>query len=121
MCRLESEAGGEMGVPAAELGSDCTSGGSASRSGIQQQRTVAGDNSGPELDGVLVTERKWLCVCCGIREPASDGPGDSVGVVNMVSKLSVLVPRYGLVVLTKMTEIALDQLRRVMRQGAHYT
>jgi hypothetical protein len=51
------------------------------------------------LDGVLVTEWKLLCVRHEGRERASNGPGESVEAVDIVSKSGVPGSKYGLVVL----------------------
>jgi hypothetical protein len=55
------------------------------------------------------------------RERASNGPGDSIEVANIVSKSGVPGSRYGSVVLIKITETALDELHGVVRQKAHYS
>jgi hypothetical protein len=55
------------------------------------------------LDGVLVTEWKLLCVRHEGKERVSNGPGESIEAVDMVSNSGVPGSRYGFVVLMKVT------------------
>jgi hypothetical protein len=61
---------------------------------------------------VLVTDGKLLWVRHEASERASKGPGESIDIVDMVSKSGVPGSRYGLVVLMKVTR---HGLRRVMK------
>jgi hypothetical protein len=64
---------------------------------------LAGPRSGPILEGVLVTEWKLLCVRHEHNERCSKSPGESIEVVDIVSKSGVPGSRYGFVVLMKVT------------------
>ena len=64
---------------------------------------LVGASSGPKLDGVLVTDWKVLCVRHEPNERASNGPGDSMEAVDMLSKSGVTGSRYRLVVLMNVT------------------
>jgi hypothetical protein len=59
--------------------------------------------SGPMLEGVLITEWTLLCVRHEHNERGSISAGESIEVVDMVSKSGVPGSRYGFVVLMKVT------------------
>jgi hypothetical protein len=69
------------------------------------------------LDGVLVTEWKLLCVRHEGKERVSNGPGDSIEAVDIVSKSGVPGSRYGLVVLMKVTWTVLAKLHGLHEKG----
>lgn len=81
---------------------------------------LVGASSGPKLDGVLVTDWNVLCVRHEPNERASNGPGDSMEAVDMLSKSGVPGSRYGLVVLMNVTGVELaSKLKRMHRYTNH--